>query len=93
MLDCEHCTACNAELEESQIGLCDECQDRKYVCPECGKDNLEVVVEVWAKLIQTDDGFETDTSEPDDGSHNWNGNSHMRCRDCSHSAIAEEFEV
>lgn len=66
-----------------------------YQCPKCGStDNLEVVVEVWATLIQTDDdNLETDTSTPDDGDHEWGDNSAMRCRDCDFSDIAEKFTM
>jgi hypothetical protein len=39
-----HCTRCNAELEEGQIGLCDECQDNGRTrigntptCETCGQ--------------------------------------------------------
>jgi hypothetical protein len=64
-----------------------------YRCPECGSISLEVVVEVWATLIQNADGFETDTSSPKDGSHEWGDNSVMRCRDCDCQEIAERFKV
>ena len=46
-----------------------------YRCPECGSTDLEVIVEVWATLIQTDDNVETDTTTPDDASHEWGDNS------------------
>ena len=64
-----------------------------YRCPECGSTNLEVVVEVWATLIQTDDNTETDTTTPKNGDHEWGDNSAMRCVDCDHSDIAERFAV
>ena len=64
-----------------------------YRCPECGSDNLEVVVEVWATLIQKGDGFETDTTTPADANHEWGDNSAMRCRDCDAQEIAERFEA
>jgi hypothetical protein len=63
-----------------------------YKCPECGSTRLEVVVEVWATLIQTDEGFETDTTTPD-ASHDWTENSVMRCCDCGCQEIAEEFKL
>jgi len=65
-----------------------------YQCPQCCSTNLEVVVEVWATLIQTDDdNFETDTSTPKNGDHEWGGNSAMRCIDCDCSDIAEKFAI
>jgi hypothetical protein len=64
-----------------------------YRCPECDSINLEVVVEVWATLIQNAEGFETDTSTPDDGSHELGDNSVMRCRDCDCQEISERFKV
>jgi hypothetical protein len=66
----------------------------KYACPQCQSDELEVAVLVWAKLLQDGSGdFETDTSEPDDSSHDWDGDSAMKCSVCAHSAPAEAFEV
>lgn len=62
-------------------------------CPQCKGTRLEVTVEVWAELIQTEDGFETDTTTPDDGSHEWTENSPMRCVDCNTCKIAREFQV
>jgi hypothetical protein len=64
-----------------------------YRCPKCSSANLEVVVEVWATLIQNDDGFETDTTTPDDASHEWTDNSVMRCCDCDSQEIAERFNT
>ena len=64
-----------------------------YRCPECGSVSLEVVVEVWAMLIQIAEGFATDTSTPKDGSHEWGDNSVMRCGDCDCSEITERFKV
>jgi hypothetical protein len=64
-----------------------------YRCPKCSSTSLEVVVEVWATLIQNAEGFETDTSTPDDGSHEWGDNSVMRCQECDCQEISEEFKV
>ena len=64
-----------------------------YRCPECGSTNLEVVVEVWATFIQTDDNIETDTTTPKTGDHYWGDNSAMRCIDCNCQEIAEKFAV
>jgi hypothetical protein len=66
----------------------------KYACPQCQSDELEVAVLVWATLLQDGSGdFETDTSEPDDSSHDWDGDSRMKCVACGHSATAEAFEI
>lgn len=67
----------------------------RYRCPQCSSTNLEVVVEVRAKLIQKDDGnFQTDTSTPDNGNHNhdWDSNSLMICNECGEEDIAEAFQ-
>ena len=64
-----------------------------YRCPECGANNLEVVVEVWATLIQTDANFETDTSTPKNADHEWGDNSVMRCTDCNCQEIVERFAI
>jgi hypothetical protein len=67
----------------------------RYRCPVCKRDDrLEVVVEVWATLIQRgEDEFETDTTTPQDASHEWNENSVMRCLACDCQEIAERFEL
>jgi hypothetical protein len=66
----------------------------KYACPQCQSEELEVAVLVWATLTQEGNGdFETDTSEPDDSSHDWDNGSRMKCSVCAHSATAEAFEV
>jgi hypothetical protein len=62
-------------------------------CPECGSISLEVVVEVWATLIQNAEGFETDATTSKNGSHEWGDNSVMRCLDCDCLEISERFKV
>lgn len=63
-----------------------------YQCPQCQSTELEVCAYVWAELIQTDDGnLETDTSTPDNSSHEWNGRSQMKCRSCAHAGVADHF--
>ena len=64
-----------------------------YKCPECGSDALEVTIETWARLVQGEDGPTTDPDEAQDRDHEWSDNSVMRCVECGHDAIAEEFEV
>jgi hypothetical protein len=34
-----------------------------YCCPKCGSISLEVVVEVWATLIQNAEGFERESTD------------------------------
>lgn len=67
----------------------------KYRCPKCQSDNLDVLVEVWARMTQDEegDGFSTDVTAGTFGDHEWSENSPMRCRDCDHCAIAGEFMV
>lgn len=64
-----------------------------YKCPECGSDALEVTIETWARLIQDEDGPQTDTDEAQHHDHEWGDNSVMRCVKCGHDGIAEVFEV
>jgi hypothetical protein len=71
----------------------------KYRCPKCKSDNLDVLVEVWARLSQNEPEepgwteFSTDVTAGEFGDHEWGDNSPMRCRDCDHCAIAAEFKV
>ena len=67
----------------------------QYVCPKCeATDGLEVAVLVWAELIQEEDGnFQTDTTTPDDSSHEWDGNSDMYCTTCGHRGKVSEFDT
>lgn len=65
-----------------------------YKCPDCGSTALDVSVQTWAALDQSDpENFETDTDAAEYGGHEWDENSIMRCRECGHNAIAEEFEI
>lgn len=77
---------------------------KRYICPSCQSTDLEVTVEVWAKLTQAPaipatwiygDTVEvtTDTSEPDRSGHSWDENSVMECMACGNSGISETFEV
>lgn len=68
-------------------------RDRAYTCPKCGSKELEITVQVWAELIQNDDGFETDTTTPDDSSHDWDDESPMRCRSCGEFGKTSDFEL
>ena len=67
-----------------------------FSCPKCKSTNLEVTVEVWAKLIQTpheddEDSRETDLDGALDHDHEWTSNSPMHCMDCAHFDIAGSF--
>lgn len=64
-----------------------------YVCPQCGDDQLEVVVQVWARLWQdtVEDNVETDLDEASDTSHYFGDHSLMRCLECDYSGKAIEF--
>jgi predicted RNA-binding Zn-ribbon protein involved in translation (DUF1610 family) len=63
-----------------------------YGCPKCGSADLQIVVEVWAKLVQKSDGtFETDLDEAECHDHEWTDNSVMACTDCGEQDIAEAF--
>ena len=65
-----------------------------YACPHCNSDELEVVVSVWAELIQNkNDEFETDTSTPDNSAHEWDNLSAMRCKGCGYCGKVLEFET
>jgi len=64
-----------------------------WKCPECKGSNLEVSIECSARLIQSDDNFETDTTDSIDGGHHWDDRSIMMCLDCVHAGEAQDFEV
>lgn len=63
----------------------------RWICPSCQSTNLRVVVEVWADLVQEEDGnFQTMET---DGDHEWTENSVMLCKDCGEQDIADMFSV
>ncbi len=73
-----------------------------WQCPTCKSTNhLEVVIEVWAKLIQPDDepdAFQTDQDEASSHDQEWGENSPMMCqnfgcKDQGECHTAEYFEV
>lgn len=67
-----------------------------YICPKCGSNNLDVVVEVWAKLIQEygDENIRTDIEDASVGhDHEWTEKSFMRCNQCHHQGIAADFDL
>jgi hypothetical protein len=56
---------------------------------------LDVVVEMWAKLYQDNDGeFQTDPDEAESHDQEWGSNSVMRFtnEDCGYQSIAKDFE-
>lgn len=58
-------------------------------CPKCGNtEMLQVVVKVWADVIHTKEGLETDINDSD---HEWDEQSPMRCQACDHVAVAKKF--
>ena len=64
-----------------------------YKCPKCQSTSLEVVVQVWARLTQDPNGdIGTDTTESFDGSHEWDENSLMQCRDCDCRGPSAKFD-
>jgi hypothetical protein len=63
----------------------------KYKCPRCAGTNLGVVITAPAKLIQTDDNFETVLCDGD--CHEWDFSSRMWCEDCETWASSSFFEV
>lgn len=65
-----------------------------YECPDCQSTELEISVNTWAKLDQSDaDNIQTDTEAAENHDHEWDQYSIMRCRDCNRQGTAEEFEV
>ena len=59
-------------------------------CPNCASRDLKVSVEMWARLIQEDDGENFET-EIEDGDHEWDSESAMVCLDCGHGGKVCEF--
>lgn len=61
----------------------------QWACPKCHGHNLSVMVTASAKLVQSEDNFETE----DTGSHEWDGDSLMNCDDCHDSGTASSFKT
>lgn len=64
----------------------------RYHCPKCGSRNLDVCISTWARLVEHDDHLETDLDEAMSHDHEWDGDSAMLCRECSHSGKASDFK-
>jgi hypothetical protein len=62
----------------------------RYTCPNCGAvDQLDVVVQCWARINQTDPAnLETDIDTSDQA---WDEGSLMRCSACNHSGLEPTF--
>jgi hypothetical protein len=67
--------------------------DGVYQCPQCESDNLEVKISAWENLIQDGDDCSTEITSVEDGSHEWDGNSKMRCSDCGYAGITNDFSI
>jgi len=63
-------------------------------CPSCGRnDRIDVVVLVWARLVQHADGvFETSLEDAGDQDQEWAGGSLAVCRNCSSHGRMVDFE-
>lgn len=66
----------------------------RYACPKCAEIDLDVHVLTFARMTFDENGEVdgTDTTESQDGNHEWNEDSIMACRACGHTAKASEFE-
>jgi hypothetical protein len=89
-----NCETCGVKLEEGQIGLCNECQEKDVNnnclegmrCPKCKSiEPFRMVVTCFATVY---DSGVTDTVEPE-----WDDNSSCTCIECSHSATVKEFTI
>lgn len=62
----------------------------RYRCPKCRSDRVEVTVQCWAELDQSDpDNLQTDIDTSD---QEWDGDSSMRCRACGQIRLVRDFE-
>ena len=61
----------------------------QWACPKCSGHNLRVVITALAKLIQSEDNFETE----DCSSHEWDGDSIMNCDDCHARGRTDDFKT
>lgn len=66
--------------------------DIQYQCPDCGQsDCLEVVVQVFARVIQEPDNIQTCTDTATQKDHHWDEASRMCCRHCDCHGVAANF--
>lgn len=89
-----NCETCGVKLEEGQIGLCDECQEKDINtnclegmrCPKC--KSIEPF-RITAKCTATvyDSGVdETEEFE-------WEDDDYCECVECKHAATVKDFEI
>lgn len=65
-----------------------------YCCPRCGSEDLDVLVEAWARLYQeSGEVTGTCTDESRDAAHNWGAESMMECGKCDYQAPSKMFRV
>ncbi len=64
----------------------------RYRCPKCGSDNLKVVVQVWAKLIQEPEDANIET-EFEGGDREFDDNSPIMCSACGEHGVVNGFMV
>jgi hypothetical protein len=63
-------------------------QRHNFKCPKCqSTSRINILIECWACI--TDDG--TDTSQPQDGSHFFDGDSTVCCEGCGYASNAANF--
>ncbi len=64
-----------------------------YVCPQCFGDDMDVSIETWARVIQHEDGVQTDVNDSQFGDHEWDEKSNMQCRYCGHCDESGKFDA
>ena len=65
----------------------------RFKCPECGGLDMDVAVSAWARVTSnSNDNVETDITNALNGDQEWDGDSHMQCRDCDHQGVVNDFE-
>ncbi len=60
-----------------------------YSCPECGGQH-DIIIQARIWVLLTDDG--TDVDAPDDGSHEWDGNSLVGCEECGFEGTVDQLK-
>lgn len=63
-----------------------------YRCPYCGSTQLQIIVEVFADLIQNDDGTFSTPLDLED-TPEYGPESTVYCTDCEADAELEKFKV
>lgn len=65
----------------------------RYLCPECGSDNLTVDAVATLDLVQDKEGNVQALDNTDHGYPSWDSDSPMVCGACGHSAPALDFDI